>query len=160
MREQGTLPQMQGQLFLTDGGAETDLIFNRGIDLPHFASFVLHDRPSSEDVVRSYFREYLHIGAASGLGLVLETLTWRANKDWGTLLGYDEAQLADANTRAVSLLLALRDQEADTPIVVCGCIGPRGDAYGDLGTMAPEQAQVSVVHGERCPVAQDEGGIQ
>ena len=35
------LPQLSGDLFLTDGGIETTLIFHEGIDLPEFASFVL-----------------------------------------------------------------------------------------------------------------------
>jgi hypothetical protein len=35
------LPQLSGDLFLTDGGLETTLIFHEGIDLPAFAAFVL-----------------------------------------------------------------------------------------------------------------------
>ena len=35
------LPQLEGGLFLTDGGIETTLIFHRGLDLPAFAAFVL-----------------------------------------------------------------------------------------------------------------------
>jgi homocysteine S-methyltransferase len=35
------LPQLSGQVFLTNSGLETDLIFNEGFDLPEFASFVL-----------------------------------------------------------------------------------------------------------------------
>jgi hypothetical protein len=37
------LPQLSGEVFLTDSGLETDLIFNGGFDLPEFASFVLVD---------------------------------------------------------------------------------------------------------------------
>ncbi|MDI1265040.1 MAG: homocysteine methyltransferase, partial [bacterium] len=39
------LPQQRGGIFLTDGGMETTLIFNDGIELPHFAAFVLLDSP-------------------------------------------------------------------------------------------------------------------
>ena len=39
------LPQRRGGIFLTDGGMETTLIFHEGIDLPHFAAFVLLDSP-------------------------------------------------------------------------------------------------------------------
>ena len=35
-----TLPQLE-KIFLTDAGLETDIIFNRGIDLPYFASITL-----------------------------------------------------------------------------------------------------------------------
>jgi len=74
-----SLPQFGSDVFLTDGGIETDLIFNRGIELPDFASFVLHDDPAAEAVVRDYFLAYLQIAATEGFGLVLETLTWRAS---------------------------------------------------------------------------------
>jgi hypothetical protein len=37
------LPQLSGDLFLTDGGLETTLIFHEGIDLPEFAAFVLFE---------------------------------------------------------------------------------------------------------------------
>jgi S-methylmethionine-dependent homocysteine/selenocysteine methylase len=35
------LPQLRGDLFLTDGGIETTLILHRGLDLPEFAAFPL-----------------------------------------------------------------------------------------------------------------------
>ena len=35
------LPQLNGGLFVTDGGIETCLIFHDGLDLPHFAAFHL-----------------------------------------------------------------------------------------------------------------------
>jgi hypothetical protein len=35
------LPQLEGGLFLTDGGLETTLIFHKGVELPHFAAFDL-----------------------------------------------------------------------------------------------------------------------
>ncbi len=34
---------MSDQYFVTDGGLETDLIFNHGVDLPDFAAFPLLD---------------------------------------------------------------------------------------------------------------------
>jgi homocysteine S-methyltransferase len=37
------LPQLEGGWFLTDGGIETSLIYDDGLELPEFASFVLLD---------------------------------------------------------------------------------------------------------------------
>ena len=37
------LPQVSGEVFLTDSGLETDLIFHGGFELPEFAAFVLVD---------------------------------------------------------------------------------------------------------------------
>ena len=35
------LPQLSDRITLTDGGIETTLIYHEGIELPHFAAFVL-----------------------------------------------------------------------------------------------------------------------
>ena len=40
-RYRHSLPQLEDGIFLSDGGMETTLIFHEGVDLPHFASFVL-----------------------------------------------------------------------------------------------------------------------
>jgi S-methylmethionine-dependent homocysteine/selenocysteine methylase len=45
MPVRGRLPQLAGDVFITDGGMETTLIFENGLELPHFASFVLLDDP-------------------------------------------------------------------------------------------------------------------
>jgi homocysteine S-methyltransferase len=39
-RHRSRLPQIDGGLFLTDGGIETDLIFNDGLDLPPLRRFI------------------------------------------------------------------------------------------------------------------------
>jgi S-methylmethionine-dependent homocysteine/selenocysteine methylase len=134
------LPQLSGSVFLTDGGVETDLIFHRGVDLPEFASFVLHENAEGEAVLRDYYMEYLEIASRDGLGLVLETTTWRASKDWGSLLGYDAARLRAANEQAVQFFEGLRASAADGTVVVSGCVGPRGDAYADLGPAHADDA--------------------
>ena len=149
------LPHEADGVYLTDGGLETDLIFLRGFDLPEFASFPLLDDRTSRDVLRAYYRDYLRIAAEAGLGVVLETATWRASSEWGAMLGYDESQLADLNRRAVELLLELRDADGGADVIVSGCVGPRGDAYVDLGSMSPEQA--AAYHGAQIGVLADAG---
>ncbi|WP_426573428.1 homocysteine S-methyltransferase family protein [Aquihabitans sp. McL0605] len=150
-----SLPHTSGRVFLTDGGLETDLIFLRGIDLPEFASFPLLDDPAQTAVLRDYFVDYLRLAAGSGLGLVLESPTWRASSEWGEILGYDADRLADVNRRAVELLIDLRSSEGSGDVVVSGCIGPRGDAYVDLGSMTPEEAEA--YHGVQVGVLADAG---
>jgi S-methylmethionine-dependent homocysteine/selenocysteine methylase len=134
------LPQLGDSVFLTDGGVETDLIFHRGIDLPEFASFVLHETAEGEAVLRDYYGEYLQIASQGGFGLVLETTTWRASEDWGSSLGYDAARLRAVNERSVKFFQELRASDADGTVVVSGCVGPRGDAYSDLGPASADEA--------------------
>ncbi len=125
------LPQMKGGTFLSDGGMETTLIFLDGVELPHFASFVLLDTAEGRERLKGYYEKYLDIARRRGTGFVLDSATWRANPDWGEKLGYDAEGLRAINLRGIQLLEELRQEwEAPgTPLVVSGAIGPRGDGY-------------------------------
>jgi homocysteine S-methyltransferase len=93
-----TLPQLaSGSVFLTDGGLETTLVFLDGMDLPDFASFPLLDSDAGRAHLDRYFAPYLDLAEQHGSGFVLDTVTWRANPDLGTRLGYDERALAEVN---------------------------------------------------------------
>ena len=136
------LPQRRDEIFLTDGGMETTLIFHEGVDLPHFAAFVLLDSPEGRQKLKKYYEAYLAVARARGVGFVLDSPTWRANPDWADKLGYDAAALRAINLRAIAFLEQLRaDWEA--PGLVCiisGAIGPRGDGY-KAGNMDAAEAQ-------------------
>lgn len=127
------LPQLDGGLFLTDGGMETTLIYLEGLELPQFAAFILLRDPGGRRRLKNYYRPYLELAAETpNSGFVLETPTWRASADWGALLNYDEAALAQANEDGALLVRELRDEWCSRlagPIVVSGQIGPRGDGY-------------------------------
>jgi S-methylmethionine-dependent homocysteine/selenocysteine methylase len=133
MKKHTTLPQLDGGWFLTDGGLETVLIYDDGLTLPEFASFVLLDSAAGRATLERYYRRYLDIAAgAPGAGFVLESPTWRASPEWGAKIGYDTAAIERVNRDAVALMHALRAQyqpRIAAPIVVSGCIGPRGDGY-------------------------------
>ena len=76
------LPQLDGGLFLSDGGLETTLVFHEGWDLPCFAAFVLLDSARGRKALRDYFDRYVPMAIAAGEGFILESPTWRANPDW------------------------------------------------------------------------------
>ena len=137
------LPQLDGGIFLTDGGIETTLIFQDGFDLPFFAAFPLLRTGRGLDALRRYYRRYASIALERGVGFVLESATWRASADWGALLGYSASELAAANRDALELLHDLRRELATerTPMVVSGCVGPRGDGYRPGAVMTPAAAQ-------------------
>lgn len=125
------LPHLNGQLFLTDGGLETTLIFHEGIDLPHFAAFDLLKTLEGEQILKKYYRKHATIAVENKVGFILESPTWRANSDWGKLLGYSDIALDAINQRSIEMLDALRTEleTIDSPMVISGCIGPRGDGY-------------------------------
>jgi S-methylmethionine-dependent homocysteine/selenocysteine methylase len=151
------LPQLSPDVFLTDSGIETVLIFVKGHELPDFAAFVLLGQPDGEASLREYFASHARIAAAAGAGLVLESPTWRASSDWGDRLGYDADRLAAANRDAIGMLTALRDAAAPAapPIVVSGCLGPRGDAYNPAALMTAEQSRA--YHAPQIEALRDAG---
>jgi S-methylmethionine-dependent homocysteine/selenocysteine methylase len=142
-RYRDALPQLADVPFLTDGGIETTLIFHDGLDLPHFAAYDLLTRDGGAEALRRYFDPYAEIARDSGVGIVLETATWRANPDWAERLGHSPEELAELNRRAVRLLEDVRaEYETETtPIVISGCIGPRGDGYVVGEAMTAEDAE-------------------
>jgi S-methylmethionine-dependent homocysteine/selenocysteine methylase len=132
-----TLPQLSGQLYIADGGMETTLIFRDGFDLPQFAAFTLLDDDAGRAGLRAYYEPYLRVASEHGVGVVLDTPTWRANPDWGAVLGYSLEQLDDVNRRAVGLLEELR---GETNVLISGCVGPRGDGYVVSDPMTADEA--------------------
>ena len=79
-----TLPQLTADdIYLTDGGLETTVVFLEGIDLPDFAAFPLLDSEDGKAVMDRYYAPYLDVAERAGAGFVLDTPTWRANRGLG-----------------------------------------------------------------------------
>lgn len=137
------LPQIGSGLFMTDGGLETTLIFHEGIDLPCFAAFDLLKDEAGTAALRRYYVRYAEIARARRLGIVLEAPTWRANPDWAAKLGYAAPALADANRKAIGLMLEIRAacETPETPVVISGNLGPRGDGYRAEARMSAAEAR-------------------
>lgn len=127
---------------VTDGGLETDLIFNRGFDLPEFAAFPLVDTPDGRAALEAYFADYVDIAVRAEAPLLLEAPTWRANPDHASALGYDAAALDRVNRASVDLLTALAESRSDELVgwEVGGILGPRGDGYRSDGPVDPDRA--------------------
>ena len=142
-RYRKALPQLGDRLFLTDGGIETTLIFNEGIELPDFAAFDLLQTFEGTDALRRYFRTYADLARRFETGLILESPTWRANPDWTDRRGYSRDELVAVNRAAIALLDEVRTEYETpaTPIVISGCIGPRGDGYVPAHAMTEREAE-------------------
>jgi homocysteine S-methyltransferase len=142
-RYRASLPQMSGELMLSDSGLETDLIFNKGMDLPGFASFPLVATESGREALTEYYWSHLAVAAAHRTGFVYETVTWRSTPDWGHRLGYRDEQLDVLDREAVAFCTQLRDSA--TEVVgsqpISGLLGPRGDGYRQGEVMTPDQAR-------------------
>jgi len=127
--------------YVSDGGLETDLIFNHGVDLPEFASFPLVEDERGRQLLRDYFDGYAAIARRAGAGLTLESPTWRANPDSGALVGYDAPALDRVNRAAITFLAELRSTYSDiSDVRLLGAIGPRGDGYVAGERADPDEA--------------------
>jgi S-methylmethionine-dependent homocysteine/selenocysteine methylase len=128
--------------YVSDGGLETDLIFHHGVDLPEFAAYPLLRSADGRARLRWYFEGYAAIARRAGAGLRLESPTWRANPDWGRVLGDDSTALDAANQEAIAFLHGIaddwRDQVQDVKVV--GMVGPRGDGYAAGSASSPDEA--------------------
>ena len=101
------LPQLSDKTFLTDGGLETTLVFKHEYDLPQFAAFDLFKHREGFNTLKSYYRPYIDLALHNQVNFILESPTWRASKDWGAQIGYDEKELHDINRAAID---ACREQ--------------------------------------------------
>lgn len=134
------LPQLNGPIFLTEAGLETDLIFNNGLEIPDFATYPLLESANGRRTLNRYFQSVIDIARRARTGAVLETPTWRANRDWGARLGYTADQLDRANRLAVQFFQNLRAPNDDVSVVISGNLGPRGDGYVTRNAMSADQA--------------------
>ena len=142
-RYRTALPQLSGDIFLADGGVETDLIFNHGIEIREFAAHTLLPTPEGRAALTQYFEAFLRLAKEMDTGFILDTVTWKAHAHWGRALGASSAELRAANEDGVRFIAGLRDRfvENPNPIVLNAVIGPRGDAYRPEAKIAMDAAE-------------------
>lgn len=135
--------QVPGRRYLTEGGIETEIMYKWGHDLPQFAMYPLLDNPAAMADMRTMYRGFLDAAAKNGMCALMGGLDYRASPDWGTLLGYSPAGLAEANLASVAFLRELATEYADDidTILIQGFVGPRGDAYERNVVMSRDEAE-------------------
>jgi homocysteine S-methyltransferase len=117
--------------FLTDGGFETWLFFQKGFEAPQFAAIVLMDDDEARQAMRSYFDGFLTMAASARTGFVLDTNTWRGCTRWGPDLNKSTPEMLRLTMDAVSFAKDVRAgwQSRVSPILLNGVVGPAGDGY-------------------------------
>lgn len=136
-------PARPGLVYLTEGGTETEIMFRYGHELRDFAMFELMDKPAAVADIAGLYRRLLDTIAEHGFAAMIAGFDYRASPDWGEKLGYSRAGLAEMQHRCIDFLREVaapyRDQLPD--IAICGCVGPRGDAYALNRAMTEEEAE-------------------
>ncbi|MEM5515592.1 homocysteine S-methyltransferase family protein [Henriciella sp. AS95] len=141
--EKQKLPHESSRIFLTDGGLETDMIFNREQTLPEFASHTLFNTAVGCRELESYFRDYLDLARLCKTGFILDTATWRAQPGFADALGASVEDLKQVNHLAVNFARRLQSlySTQESPVLVNGVVGPWGDGYEASGDMTWQQAE-------------------
>ena len=142
-RYRDSLPQLSEDLYLMDGGIETDLIFNHGFEIREFACHTLLADAAGREAVGRYFRGYLSLACEIGSGFILNSQTWKAHVHWADSLGANEEELRETNRDSVAFIAGLRSEfRGNTgPVVLNGVIGPQGDGYVAGPQAAAREAQ-------------------
>lgn len=142
MKESATKPlPLDGQLYLTYTGMETDLMFTKGVDLPGFASYPLLETASGRDLLTQYYTDLIQIGLNQNLGIILESPTWVANRDRGTAIGCTPEKLQQLNVQAIDFMGKIRAPYHSDQILISVNIGPRADAYAPAEQMSETEAE-------------------
>lgn len=129
--------------WLTDGGLETWLFFQRGFSAPEFAAITLARDEAARGALNEYFDAFLSHAQAGRTGFVLDTITWRGCPIWAEKLGMSEDNLLELSREAVRFASSIRDRWQDRvgPIVLNGVVGPVGDGYSPDSTPSSDESQ-------------------
>ena len=130
----------ENRQFLTCAGTETYLYFQQGYEMEEFCAFLIFENPDEiEKLEKDHLSKVLSAAAASGHGLLIDALVWRASSDYLKLLGREPSyeQLLAINKNAVSRTNSFVDawrnengyDQESFPVLIVADIGPRGDGY-------------------------------
>jgi len=105
--------------------------------------FPLLENPDAVSRIREMFRSYLEVAAKHKICALMGGLDYRANPEWGELLGYSPGGFAEANIQSIEFLREIADEYASEipAILIQGLIGPRGDAYERNETITENEAE-------------------
>lgn len=143
------LSKRGGKLMTTAAGFETWVQYVDGFKLRHFCGFELLNDPRGLSCMKDYHRKVVEAAVANGFGVINEGLHYRASRDWGDLIGFSRAALEEINIRGIEFYRDFAREYAspETPMLVGGSIGPRGDAY-NIGR-TPDAAEAEDYHSEQ-----------
>jgi len=141
MAHNRAMPHTGRDLYISYIGAETDLIFNRGVDLPGFASYPLLETGKGREILCGYYTNLIELARQRGVGVIIDSATWVANRDRGAQIGQSPQSLERLNIEAIDIIAQMRKQYDDVSIVLCAQVGPRGDGYAPADLMTAEEAE-------------------
>lgn len=138
-----TLPHTSPKIFLTDGGVETWIEYKRGFNLINFSAFHLLNDANATEAIREYYTAFANVALDLKTSFIFDSLTYRASRDWGDLLGYSKETLAEINHRCLELYREVASAVGldEKNVVISGGIGPKSDAYQPNDSLSAAAAE-------------------
>jgi S-methylmethionine-dependent homocysteine/selenocysteine methylase len=132
-----------GVLYLTEGGSETELMYQHGHELREFAMFPMLDDAAARADLEDMYRRYLEVAATYGFVPLMGGLDYRASADWARRLGLSSEQLVELQLRSIDFLREVARPFADRipKVFFAGIVGPRNDAYTEDDTITADEAE-------------------
>lgn len=125
--------------FLSGGNLESALTKDYHVDLTHNAAFELLYSKEGRLIMKQYHELYLQLAERYQLTYVLETPTFRANRDWIYRLGYNTDETVNVNRRAVQFIRETQ-QHNNCDIIVSGSVGPRSNDFDPNSAMTANES--------------------
>ncbi len=101
------------------------------------SAFIYED--AKRAALEAIYRQYLDIGRAFGLPLLMSTPTWRASRERIEAAGYAGADVNGDNVRVFDAVRKSYGEYAEN-VVVCGLMSCRGDAYSPADALEIDEA--------------------
>ena len=79
-------------------------MYKRGFELPEFSAFHLLNDQRSAAALREYYTTFAKVAVKLETPFIFDSLTYRASRDWGALLGYSPQSLAEMNHKCFESL--------------------------------------------------------
>lgn len=152
------LPLLDSQIYACYTGMDTELLYRHGIDLPGFASYPLLAKPETRELIRQYYCDLIDLARENNVGVLLDSVTWVANRDRAAKLGISQSELKRYNIDAIELISNVRDEKGDLPTILSAQVGPRDDGYAPTDQMSSEEAaeyhseQIEIYNGTMADV--------
>lgn len=127
---------------LAEGAVIERLRRNSGMELDPYlvnSAFIYDDE--KRGALENICRQYLDIGRAFGLPLLMSTPTWRASRERIDAAGYAGVDVNGDNVRFLDALRRSYAGYADN-VFICGLLSCCGDAYDPAGALTAEESRV------------------
>jgi S-methylmethionine-dependent homocysteine/selenocysteine methylase len=128
----------QKRRFLSGGNLESALAKDYHVDLTHNAAFELLYSKEGRLIMKQYHELYLQLAERYQLTYVLETPTWRANRDWIYRLGYNTDETVSVNRHAVQFIRETQHNNCD--VIISGSVGPRRNDFDTNSAMTSDES--------------------